>query len=78
MSNIIASLTNGDYTTQVLQNTDGTYSVIEISNEGVIERSGNLQSLSAVMLRVLKCWTAEFEMDELSAYKLVCETVRAS
>lgn len=77
MSNIIASLTNGDYTTQVLQNTDGTYSVIEIY-EGVIERSGNLQSLSAVMLRVLKCWTAEFEMDELSAYKLVCETVRAS
>ena len=76
MSNIVASLTNGDYTTQVQLQDTGTYSVLMISNDQVIERIDDLHTLSEAVQQVVQGWAAEFDQDEESAYHLVKNTVR--
>lgn len=77
MNKVIASLTNGDFTTEVIELESG-YKVEQKTEEGVMH-SDVVETLSQAMLLVVKGWTAEFDngAEGPSAYSEVCNTVRA-
>lgn len=68
---LIASLTNNDYTTEVHQHSDGTFSVLErqlnADQTWSLSRvKDDLPTLSAAMRLVVLGWKAEYEEDSFT------------